>query len=565
MEQENLQHYINQISNPQIEQIDFSGETFEDMQLKTLANSIKHKNITSLNFFNCSFEKANFEDLAILIENCPNLTHLNLGKAGLNTKALLQIAKSIQKAVHLIEINLSHNPLQDSGCKAALTALSQCHQIEIVNLNSVQMNYGSRDAMAHFLQNNKSLKTLSLDSNKNLSAICMSIARFINIGHALKSLSVIQSNVSGDILVKLSKKLSFCKIKQLYIAGNNLSSEDAINLCKNLQSCHRLSFLDIRYCNIPCNHASQIFKELLKIRSLRHLAMSFKEPLDQQLIEKYQNFLLKNKTLAHLSIPGVNYSDFQNTQILKINGLETQLSKQIHEFIESFFDKINQTKNSLYSQKFELTPSENPPKHFSFPGLIKYVMHKYYHFEFDHDIKLIFTPSEIMLSHILKNDKLVENIGKLAKNDHFLQTTLKEIDKLIQLKYFTRKTCHAWRKKIIIEGLSANLTKEEQLINDRKVSIINPISNSLILKKLSNREEITNSELPQLLSEVSMQIHWNLLANSKITLELFLEKPTQKFLAELKNHIKNFESIFNGKFTSKIKVREATPSTSLAP
>lgn len=162
---------LNELRN--IESLDLNDNSLGiEAGLLLAKNIIERKesiiNIKKLCLGDCGFEEEGISEIikSLLEAKICNLEYLDLSYNNIGIKELFDLCKLLKENIHLKVLILSNNDFGNCGLKLINHLLSNyCNELEILNLNSNELNSYFVTDLCNILQKKLLFKTLNIDGN----------------------------------------------------------------------------------------------------------------------------------------------------------------------------------------------------------------------------------------------------------------------------------------------------------------------------------------------------------------------------------------------------------------
>ncbi|XP_058495112.1 NACHT, LRR and PYD domains-containing protein 12-like [Solea solea] len=233
-----------------LRELDLSGNHLQDSGVKLLCSGLEspHCRLETLNLSGCSLSEISCSSLASVLKS---------------------------NSSHLRELDLDKNPLQDSGVKLLCSGLDSPHcRLETLKLSYCRLSQISCSSMASVLKSNSHLREVDLSGNPLQDSGVKLLCSGLDSPHCrletLKLRYCRLSEISCSSMASVLKSNSH--LRELDLSENPLQDSGVKLLCSGLKSPHcRLETLKLRYCRlseISCSSMASVLKSNSHLREL---------------------------------------------------------------------------------------------------------------------------------------------------------------------------------------------------------------------------------------------------------------------------------------------------------
>uniref|UniRef100_H3ADL4 Uncharacterized protein n=1 Tax=Latimeria chalumnae TaxID=7897 RepID=H3ADL4_LATCH len=305
--------------NPSLIELNLDNNTIKDAGMRLICNVSKNQ-IQKMSSNNCYLTSTSCRDLSSFLSRNQSLTELNLSdnpiqdsgmslicncmmqphwqnnKIHLNscrfTSGCCEVLSSfMRRNWSLTDLNLSFNWIQDSGM--SLICKADNDQIQILRLKSCSLTSGCCEALCSFLKQNQSLRELDLSSNEiedsGLSEICKAD------NNQLQKLSSSNCYLTSICCEALSSFLSRNQSLTELNLSNNPIKDAGMSLICNVSN-NQIQKLSLNSCRFTSGCCEVLSSFMRRNRSLTDLNLSFNQIQDSgmSLICKADNDQIQN-------------------------------------------------------------------------------------------------------------------------------------------------------------------------------------------------------------------------------------------------------------------------------
>ena len=255
-----------------LKRFDLSGNNMSGAVVNELASVIKSN--ASLEVLNLSNNNLCSPITVILeaLKGIETLKALNLDGNSMSEDVADYLADVITKNIHLEELHLLNNNLQESVA-VVLQALKGISYFKRLDLNSNNMSGIVANDLANVITNNPCLQSLDLSGN-NLQSSAIVIFQALKEISSIKHLLLNDNNMSEEVVHDLADVIrsNIC-LEALALRGNNLKSSSVVIL-RALTEMSTLKNLDISNNNMTGVVADELANVIKHNTSLEILVLS---------------------------------------------------------------------------------------------------------------------------------------------------------------------------------------------------------------------------------------------------------------------------------------------------
>ena len=306
--------------------------------MKNLINALAYKDLQILDMSHCNLS-AIIDSLLTALKDWINLTELYLKNCSITEKDVIYIVEGITASFHLCTLDLSDNKISDEGCQALAVLLrhesisGKCSSPHLHNLNlsCCHISDSGIMALAGSIQENCDIEVLDLSGNNCQSRV---IPVLFSALQSCRKLSVLNlSHLSiGDFSVFSTLNSNSVEILNLCACEADLSSLSLAE-CSSLLS--SLCVLDISENNWPMTEVAQVLNHAHNLQELSLNQISFISNDTKEFVRALK--LLKNLKVLRLNHSTVRsgFIDFssimksETIEVLEISNLICSSSKYI--------------------------------------------------------------------------------------------------------------------------------------------------------------------------------------------------------------------------------------------
>ena len=228
-----------------------------------------------------------FLGLNQLLENNPEITHLNLSMKGVTNREAIMLAKALEENEYLQELNLSKNQIETAGAQALLKALETNQTIQVLNLSQNQIRNTEATAFLHSLEKNLTLHELFLSQNP-----IRDIKLLEEIETYLERNRKRFKQIAFDGLTK--NDLTQTKLRLIH---KGINDTEAIELAKALQRNTTLRTLTLDKNQIGNKGALALMDTLEKNVILQNLSLNRNPIQDNTILNQIEIYLNRNRRI----------------------------------------------------------------------------------------------------------------------------------------------------------------------------------------------------------------------------------------------------------------------------
>lgn len=228
--------------------IDFSGEEASPLWVFYMAGLIGASSLPSIALTNCKID----------------------------AYACSSIALTCYQSQVLYSLNISDNPIHDSGALFLNSVLTSSSVLQHLNLANCSLMHQGFDVLQPGLTSNSTLTCLSLAKNALVDSDMDALSSALNNNPNLRYLDISRNNVTSDGVKRLFKAVkNTCGLEQLNLGGNPIKDAGAEYVSGYLsrESC-LLTTLDLSSCEISDTGAGSLEKALESCKSLSFLSLA---------------------------------------------------------------------------------------------------------------------------------------------------------------------------------------------------------------------------------------------------------------------------------------------------
>nr|XP_014349731.1 PREDICTED: ribonuclease inhibitor-like [Latimeria chalumnae] len=344
--------------NQSLRDLDLNSNKIEDSGMSEICKADNNQ-LQKLSSNNCYLTSTSCRDLSSFLSRNQSLTELNLSDNPIQDSGMSLICnisnKEIQKLSlnscsftasccevlssfmrrnrSLTDLNLSFNQIQDSGI--SLICKADNDQIQNLSLNSCNLTSGCCEALCSFLNQNQSLRELDLTSNKIENSGMSEICKADN--NQLQKLSLNSCNLTSDCCEALC---SFLKqnqsLRELDLTSNEIEDLGMSEICK--ADNNQLQKLSLWHCGLTAGCCKDLASALHTNQTLTELNLGFNKLCDSGVREiraalKDPNCKLQTLNLRNCDLTAGCCKDL--TSVLYTNQTLTELNLRWNKLHDS--------------------------------------------------------------------------------------------------------------------------------------------------------------------------------------------------------------------------------------
>ena len=205
---------------------------------------------------------------------------LTLSNNAINGRGVRYLSEGISSSSAISKLDLSHNPIQDGedGLSHLCQALTNNTSLVELNLSNCKLHKECGPALRHMLETNKTLMSLNLSWNHNISdhnVHVAGIAEGLRSNHSLKYLSLQTCGICGTGMKRLADCLMVNdSLEELDLYANTISPEAARGFSDMLKHNSTLKKLAVSLCKLTDEAVKPLASALEVNSSLEELNLS---------------------------------------------------------------------------------------------------------------------------------------------------------------------------------------------------------------------------------------------------------------------------------------------------
>ena len=255
-----------------LKRLDLSGNNMSGAVVNELASVIK--NNVSLEILNLSNNDLRSPVTVILeaLKGIATLKILNLGGINMSEDVVDYLVDVITKNIHLEELHLFNNNLQESVV-VVLQTLKRISYLKRLDLNCNNMSGIVANDLAKVITNNPCLQSLDLSGN-NLQSSAIVILQALKEISSIKHLLLSDNNISEEVVYHVADVIrsNIC-LEALALQGNDLKSSSVVIL-RAITEISTLKVLDVSNNNMTGVVADELANVIKHNTSLEILVLS---------------------------------------------------------------------------------------------------------------------------------------------------------------------------------------------------------------------------------------------------------------------------------------------------
>lgn len=234
---------------------------------------------------------------------------LDLTSYGVGDQLVKAVAESLSQMDDITTINLKGNRLSDKGVKDLLRKI-QTRTIKHLDLSENQLGFKATLRIADFMKDpSLHLYELNLENNQLQDRAVQRLVRALLVGNGVAKLNLTRCGISNRSAAALSELLKCSmSLRELYLGWNKIRGAGAVAFAQGLQRCDSLRTLDLSWNAFGSvtggtNAAIALAEALSNNETLVHLDISYNR-LRESDCKVLSSCLENNHTLLGLHLAG---------------------------------------------------------------------------------------------------------------------------------------------------------------------------------------------------------------------------------------------------------------------
>ena len=247
-----------------------------------------------------------------VLRNLRNLKALNLEENNLNSKDCEALSEGISNCLQLESLNLKGNPM-NSGLKYIIQILNKLKNLRYLNLTNTGLSDADKltSEFCKKLKNVPELSYLILDSNDLSNEGMDFISNHLKEIKKLSVLSLMNTNISTLAAIQLARNIVYLKQLQQFDIGFNskISSEALKDIIISLSNLKSIIKLKLNGTNLNLDCIMVLTSEFELFKNLESLNIGNINVNEENIIKKFAQGLKNLSSLKKLDLQNNNLSD----------------------------------------------------------------------------------------------------------------------------------------------------------------------------------------------------------------------------------------------------------------
>ncbi|XP_048372096.1 protein NLRC5-like [Sphaerodactylus townsendi] len=270
-----------------IEDINISKSNVGTEGVCALVDALEGKlHLKSINLGFLNFENGSALKLISRLSALPLLRRLVLNNNGISSEVCPHLAETLKNAIHMEEINLSYNEIEDAGIKEIATAVLEMKILKQIDLSHNGISPVGGQCFVEALARSYQLEELRLSENNIGPETVAKLAAILPSMHSLKLLHLSSCNIDSDGVSHLAKALSECpQIQNLSLSENCIEYKGIKALAEGLGQSSQLSKIELKMCGITDSASKPLASGVGCCALLEEIVLSWNALGDESALE----------------------------------------------------------------------------------------------------------------------------------------------------------------------------------------------------------------------------------------------------------------------------------------
>ena len=269
---------------PKLEVLNMSINALSSSEcIASLADGLRHTTAIKELDFSDTYIGSNVS--SVLVIELSRLHKLNLSSCGIDSNGAKLLAVKLQHCSCLQHLNLGHNGI-GSGMIDIVQALQTCQSLQHLNLIHTGIDADCVEVLADGLKLNNQLQVLCLAGNKFSQEVAFKLGRSLCHCNKLRQLRLQECCIDDKGAMALSEGLKHCKyLDFINLSCNQIGTEGAFALAKNLKFCSCLQNVFLNDNPIEDEGAIELYEQLKHTKNIYLYTINFKKETQSKLMK----------------------------------------------------------------------------------------------------------------------------------------------------------------------------------------------------------------------------------------------------------------------------------------
>eukprot|EP00047_Mylnosiga_fluctuans_P012725 m.27554 g.27554 ORF g.27554 m.27554 type:complete len:525 (-) comp4434_c1_seq1:60-1634(-) len=265
------------IACPTITRLRIQGIPFTSVGIEHVARGFLslYGRITEFSLRDCGLDDNAAAIIAECLPHAYDLTVVNLSENNITSRGLVPILDALA-CTRIAKLNMSGNPLRETGVAALATFLGKCASLQALAIDLVDMGNAGIERLAIAIRHNKTLRELHIAENNIDQRGIMSLARAMEENRGLRVLDLHANSIESEGCSTLANSLKKNRtLRELNVWDNRIGYAGAVGLGALLEANSTIETLNMKFNGVGPDGAISIARALQVNRSLHQLNMSY--------------------------------------------------------------------------------------------------------------------------------------------------------------------------------------------------------------------------------------------------------------------------------------------------